>query len=344
MSFLSPHVITRLSRLTAPSYSLTVNSLVPNPALQDRLTSLSVTLNNGKTSDQLSLSFDDRPGLMNGGLSLPSPGLEIKVAMGYEAYKAEMGAFLVNQIGLSGSGGGRSITVSATPDLLLRQVTRTWSDDNSINDIIGAIAAEHGLEAAVSPSFMLKKIDTMNQLNESNAAFLTRLAAHYNAVCKPMAGKLLFMEKGQGTSATGLPMLAIPIRPHDVLQWSKQTSRRQDYTKVVAYWPELLNGSYGMVCHPSDSVSTTDDVYRLPHLYSSEEEALEAAKSKYDEINRDDDTISLTVIGNPDITAEGKIIISDLRSEVDGEYIVQSATHSFSGGGYQTTVRAYVEP
>jgi len=94
----------RISRLTAPHYDLSINSLVPNPALKDRLVSLNVVLNNGESSDQLSLSFDDRPGLLGGGITLPSTGLEIEVSMGYVAYQVTMGKFRVNQVNLSGSG------------------------------------------------------------------------------------------------------------------------------------------------------------------------------------------------------------------------------------------------
>ena len=52
----------------------------------------------------------------------------------------------------------------------------------------------------------------------------------------------------------------------------------------------------------------------------------------------------MTILGNPDITAEGKIEIGDLHSEMNGEYIVKNATHSLSSGGYQTTMELYKEP
>jgi phage protein D len=343
MPILSPSTVTRLSRLTAPSYSLTVNSLIPNPALKDRLTSLSVTLNNGVASDQLSMDFDDRPTLSGKGISIPKQGVTLDVSMGYEAYKASMGTFEVNQVSLSGSSGGRSLSVSATPALLLKEHSRTWGN-KTIGDIVGSIASEYKLSAAVSPAFKLNTIDVINQLNQSDAAFLTHLAARYGAVCKPMAGKLLFMKKGEGTSASGLPMLPVPVKPHDVLQWSKQLSERQDYSKVVAHYWDPLKAEVSTVYFPAGSPGGTDLVHRLPHPYNNEAEAKQVAKAKSDELNRGDATLSLTIIGNPDITAEGKISLSDLRSDVDGDYIVKSATHSFSSGGYQTSIQAYVEP
>ena len=336
-------LLARLSRLTAPAYKLTVNGLPVGSALTDRLVSLSVTLNNGASSDQLSLTVDDRPTTFGGDMPLPTRGVSLDVSMGYQTYQAKMGSFIVNNVSLNGSSGGRSLTVSATPALMMRETSLTWSD-TTIGKIVEAIAKKNKLSASVSPSFKLKTIEVINQLDESDMAFLTRLAARYNAVCKPMAGNLLFMEKGKGTSATGLFMLPIEIKSHDVLQWSTQLNERQDYGKVVAYWPDLVNAEYGEVFFPAGAPKADTNVYRLPHPFNTETEAKEAAEAKYDEVNRRDQTLSLTTIGHPDITAEGKIKVSKLRSDVDGDYIVKSATHSFSSGGYQTTIQAYVEP
>ena len=82
----------------------------------------------------------------------------------------------------------------------------------------------------------------------------------------------------------------------------------------------------------------------MPIGHGHKEEATAAAHAKYDEINRKQQTSSMTILGNPDITAEGKIEIGDLHSEMNGEYIVKNATHSLSSGGYQTTMELYKEP
>ncbi len=335
-------LLPRLSRLTAPAYTLTVDGLLGSSTLSDRLLSLSVTLNNGESSDQLSLSLDDRPALLGGGISLPRQGAILTLSMGYETYKSEMGSFEVNQVNISSSGSGRGLTVSATPALLLTEKVRTWSGE--IGDIVKKIAAENKLDAAVSPSFNNTHISTVNQWRQSDGAFLTHLAGRYGAVCKPMAGRLLFMKKGEGTSATGKPMVAVAIKPQDILNWSVQITERQDYNRVIAYYPDLRNAREEVVVFPAGQVSASDTFCRLPHSYNTKEEAEAAAKAKFDELNRGDKTLSLSIIGDPDITAEGKITLKDVRSDVDGDYIVKSATHSLSSGGYTTSIQAYVQP
>ena len=123
-----------------------------------------------------------------------------------------------------------------------------------------------------------------------------------------------------------------------------QLNERQDYGRVVAYWPDLEKAEYGELYFPMGPHKADVKTYRLTHPYSTEAEAKEATEAKYNEVNRRDQTLSLTTIGNPDITAECKIIIRGLRKDADGSYIVKTATHSFSSGGYQTSIQAYVEP
>ena len=334
--------LARLSRLSAPTFKIRVGGLLPNPVLDERLVSISVTLNNGETSDQLSLEFDDRS-LAFGGISLPTQGVVLSVSLGYEAYTVEMGEFVVNRVSSSGSGGGRTLSVSATPALLVGDFSRTWAN-RTIGEIVDTIAREYKLTAKVSPTLKFEKIDVVNQLNESNSAFLTRLAARYNAVYKPMAGNLLFMAKGEGTSASGLPMLPVIIPPHDVIQWDKSLNEQYDFKKVCAYWFDHVKAADQEVYVPPGAPKAGENVLRLPHLFNNEAEATAAAKANLDEISRDDEVLSLTMIGNPDITAEGKILLSNFRSGVDGSYIVKSATHRFSQEGYQTALSAYVEP
>ncbi len=334
--------LARLSRLSAPAFKIRVGGFLSSPVLDERLVSISVTLNNGEVSDQLSLEFDDRSTVF-GGISLPTQGVVLSVSLGYEAYTVEMGEFIVNRVSSSGSSGGRTLSVAATPALLNADFTRTWAGQ-TIGEIVGAIAREHKLTAKVSPTLKFETIDVVNQLNESNSAFLARLAARYNAVYKPMAGNLLFMAKGEGTSASGLPMLPVTIPPHDVIQWNKSLNEQLNVKKVCAYWFDHISATDQEVYVPFGPLRAGDKVLRLPHLFNNESEAAAAAKASFDEINRDDESLSLTMIGNPDITAEGRILLTNFRSGVDGSYIVKSATHSFSQDGYQTTVRAYVEP
>ena len=338
----------------APTVELQVDGRPSSTAFNDRLISLSVTHHNGKVSDQLTLQFDDRDTRGARSIQLPTIGVAISVTLGYEFYKREMGHFIVNQVNLSGSSGGRTISVSATPapTLLYREATRTWS--GKIVDVLNTIAARHNLKAKVSDTFKNTIIpaSNQNQNGESDSAYVTGLAACNNAVFKLMAGNLLFMAKGEGTSATGKPMPVVNIPPHDIVQWSKtQTetqaqSKQQSISKVHAYWHDYSEAATKSCVAKSGGTASAGlaNEIQLPHRYSNEADAKANAIAQLTELNREDASLDLTLIGHPDITAEGKISLSGVRDGVDGHYIVKSVTHSFSQGGYQSTIQAYVEP
>lgn len=344
MTLFSPETRSRLSRLTAPMFDLRIDNMPSNNRLKERLLSVQVTLNNGHVSDQLSLVLDDRPQFLGAGIALPRQGVSLSASMGYETHLATMGNFSVNNITLGGSGSGRTLTVSATPPLLNNCVTRNWNN-TTIQRIIESIAATpaYGLEAKVSPNLADEQIDTLNQFNESDSGFLTRLAERFDAVCKPMSGKLLFMRKGEGTSASGEPMPTVNIYAHDIVQWHKSVSGQQAYNKVCAYWYDYQQAADQEVYYPPSDPQPGDTVLRLKQAFLNQHEAEQAASAKMAEILRESTDLSLTMLGNPDITAEGKITLHKVREDVDGDYIVRRATHSFSSGGYLTSVDAYFQ-
>ncbi|MEE8059724.1 MAG: hypothetical protein V3T17_18130, partial [Pseudomonadales bacterium] len=83
---------------------------------------------------------------------------------------------------------------------------------------------------------------------------------------------------------------------------SYQLNERQDYSKVIAYWPDLINAEYSEETEeytpPLGSTSSGENVHRLPHPYNTQEEAKAAAKSKLDELNRGDASLNMTLLGN----------------------------------------------
>ncbi|MEO0443490.1 MAG: contractile injection system protein, VgrG/Pvc8 family [Pseudomonadota bacterium] len=332
--------LTRMSRLQAPSFQLKVNGAPASHTLKDRLLAVSLVLNNGEISDHLTLSLDDRSTFLGKDIAVPDQGATLSVSLGYGRSLKKMGDYLVNELRLNGSGAGRTLSISATPALLSADKTRTWGNQ-TLGKIVADIAAEHQLTPKVSPSLQNKTLAVINQVNESNSAFLTRLAARYNAVFKPMAGNLLFMAKGEGSAASGVPMAPVNIFPHDILSWNKNQCDQEEYDKVCTYWYDYLHAAEQEVYVPSGQPTAADKVLRLPHLYNNQEEATAAARAKLSEVNREDSSLSLSLLGNADITAEGRIILRGLRNSVDGDYIVKQVSHSFSHGGFQSQLQAY---
>ena len=54
--------------------------------------------------------------------------------------------------------------------------------------LVATIAGEHGLKAAVSSDLAKNQVGHNDQVNESDIAFLTRIAYRYDATAKPVEG------------------------------------------------------------------------------------------------------------------------------------------------------------
>lgn len=73
---------------------------------------------------------------------------------------------------------------------------------------------------------------------------------------------------------------------------------------------------------------------------SDAEAATRAATAKLESLRRGNATLSLTLIGNPALQAEGKIRLTGLRDPVGGEWLLQRVEHQLDGRGFVTRIEA----
>jgi Phage protein D len=326
-----------LYKQSPPGYTLTVGGAPAGNQLRSRLMSISVVLNDGGQSDQLSFTLDDSQTVTLGRLKLPETGKEIKLSLGYELHKAPMGIFHVDQVSCSGSPGGGSINITAVPKLLLDEKTRTWAD-TTVGDVISKIAGENDLSAKVSLSLKTKKIVVENQIKETDISFVTRLAKKYDALAKPAGDSLLFLVKGDCKTAAGVPLLPTIITADNIIQWNCNLSDRTEYGSVVAVWHNRVMATQEQVIAGKEGATP---INRIPHLYATEDEAKAAATAMLNEKTRDASTLNLTVVGDPGIVAGSSIVLAKIRDKVDGMWIIRSATHTLNSSGYQCSIAAY---
>lgn len=73
----------------------------------------------------------------------------------------------------------------------------------------------------------------------------------------------------------------------------------------------------------------------------NESEAKATAKATGKKLKRETTTASCTVVGDPSIRAGADMTFKGVRAGVDGmQFIIDSATHSFSKAGYTTSIDA----
>ncbi|MFP3786768.1 contractile injection system protein, VgrG/Pvc8 family, partial [Burkholderia sp. SIMBA_024] len=78
--------------------------------------------------------------------------------------------------------------------------------DTTLSDIVQKVAARNKLKATLAAGLGTIKISHIDQTQETDAAFLTRLATLNGAVAAVKNGALLFMRPGKGTSVNGKPL------------------------------------------------------------------------------------------------------------------------------------------
>lgn len=108
---------------------------------------------------------------------------------------------------------------------------------------------------------------------------------------------------------------------------------REAFKSVEASWHSEDTGQKEKVSEGEGS-----PVKKLRHSFATEEEARRACKAKLDEIKRGNDTLNITMPGNPAIAAEGQILAIGFRPGVSGLWSITRARHDINGSGFTTSI------
>ena len=184
--------------MTAPAFRVVADGTDITDKIRDRLISLRITDQAGQQSDSLEITVDDRDKRM----PAPRYGAWLRVWLGYDR-PVFMGAYAVDEVDLSC--GPRSMVIKATaaqtaPELVKESRTQSWGN-KTLGQIVQEIAKRNGLQPVISKPLSDIQIKHEDQTNETDQAFLTRLAEKYKATIKPADGKLVVVERGKGAAS-----------------------------------------------------------------------------------------------------------------------------------------------
>lgn len=309
-----------------PKFKIIADSQDVTAKISDRLKRLTVTDEAGQTSDTVEIELDNR----DGAIAIPRTGAELEVFLGYE----ETGLV---RMGLFTAG---DITVSGPPDTLTIQGhaanmrislkaphTKSW-DEKTISDIVATIASDHGLTPVVASALGGIALQHIDQTEESDLHFLTRLAAENDAVAKPVESKLLFVPRGEAKSASGKKLPSIALKRTDLSHWSMTAASRGKYKSVKAYWHSLDDAERMPV-----TVGNGTPCFCLSGSSATADEARAKGQAKYNQLQRGTATLSLATSGNPTIAAECALKVSGVPG-LEGDWVVQRVEHSLDDQGY----------
>ena len=323
-----------------PSFKLEVDGSDISAVIGDRLLSIRVNDDAGQKSDTLDIMLDDR----DGELPIPSSKAKIKCSLGYEETDLNyMGEFTIDEITLQENPSKMGIRAKASDSSSEFKATKTRSwHDTTIGEIVSTIAGEHGLVPTVHADYQSREVTHIDQENESDAHFLTRMASIYGAVSKPADGRLIFVPEGSGLSASGQALQAATIPAEEILTLRGTVKDRGAYSGVITrFRNKETNLEEEVETKGNDGwFFGAGPMFRDKKLYTSRDMAEQAGQARLRQLQSGTVTIDFTIRGRPDIFAERPISLEGVRAPLAGTWIVKNVTHEYNASGYTTKISA----
>ena len=339
-----------------PIWRIAVNGKNVSERIAPRFVSLRITDDRADDADEVELVVSDHDGLVE----LPATGDTVEVAIGWRAEPAAAPYRLLSSdevgfpVGLIDKGKYtvQAVEYSGTPDVItvraraanlldsLRGLRDQSWHNTTVGAIVASIAKRNSIEATVEKEVGTRKVKHADQLSESDASFLRRLANTYDCYCTVKAGKLLFSQKRKGRTASGknLPPVLITRADGDRHRWSR--ADRDAYSGVRAWFNNIKTGTRRAVV-----AGISGRAKDLRTVYASEADALAAARAEWLRIQRGIFDFEITLAyARADITPQRPARVAGYKRQIDETpWIVARAEHSIDGGGFTTQISLETE-
>lgn len=321
--------------MPAPAYRLTLDGRDITPALNPRLMSLRLTECRGIEADQLDLTISDHDGTV----ALPRRGVKLTLAIGWQGQRlVDKGIFIVDEVEHAGAPDVITLRARSADFADQLRVRRSTSWHNvALGAILETIAGTNDLKARIDSALRSKQVAHIEQTNESDMAFVTRLGKRYDAVATVKAGYLLFLPVNGTTTSTdkALPTYRVTRAAGDSHRW--HSSDRDAYSGVAAYWHDPKRAR-----RRGAHVGVPGHEKRLQATFGSQADALAAAKAEWSRIQRQVSTFQLTLAeGHAEIAPQTTLQIKGFKPEIDGQaWLVVDVTHEIGDSGFTTQIEA----
>ncbi len=321
-----------------PIYEISVDGTNINRKLESRGISITVTDERGFESDTCEITVDDTN--VANRVKFPPTKAKISIKLGYkEKGNVLTGDFVVDGYSHSGAPGrltirGKAATQTVTSGLKLRK-TRSWHN-TLIGVIVTQIAAENGLESAITPAIAAKQLKSVQQSNESSQHFLTRLAERNGAFFKISHDKLLFIQRGKSETVSGKALPSITINRSDGDAHDFDHPEAPKFEGVQAEYRDHKKAKVESVAVGDGNKKT------LRKTYKSAEEAKDAAEAEQAKMEQAAETLTLNLaVARAGIAVEGRLNVKGFHPQIDGDaWVVVSVTTTLDDGGLIQSVRA----
>ncbi len=292
--------------------------------------SITVTKNSKRSAHTAEIKLADPDGTT----FLPPDGAKMQISLGHEGDGAdEVFDGTVNDVNSSGAkGSGRELKISATSadqKSKVKQPALRHKDKGTLKDVATEWGQKAGLQVQVIGSLASVERDYWLQQNESFQAWGQRMAEENGATFQIVGNRAIFSPRNEGISASGKPLTPVnAIFGDNMVSWDiSPTIGRPQYEKVQVRYYDREEAKWK---DENVDVRGADAKVKLTEQMPAANKANAGGKAKAGskKSEREKGSGSVEILGDYAAEPEAPCFVSGARPGIDGEYIIDSVTHT----------------
>ncbi len=284
-------------------------------------------------ADELAVQVEDVDGRWRGAWS-PGKGDRIAAWFGYAGRALQpAGTFEVTELEYDGPPSRLAIKgVAASVTAALRTNRSAAYEGKTLREIAGEVARRHGLTLTGEVDEI--RMGRVTQNGERDLGFLKRLADDYGHVFTVRGDQLVFHRLASLSAAPA----GLVLKPGDLTRWRLADKVTDTYQAAKASYHDPATKDLVEVEVKADRVKS-GDTHRITERSENRSQAEAKARAQLARLNAGEIGGSLDLIGEPRLAAGGKLRLADFGTRLDGDYLIETASHRIvRGAGYTTMV------
>jgi Bacteriophage probable baseplate hub protein len=301
------------------------------------VTEISYTDHESHLSDEIEVKLEDRDQRWQGPW-YPTQGDTLNLLIGYaDELLLPCGDFQIDELELDGGASGdtfhiKGIGAGITPSI--RTPVSAGYENQTLGAIANTVAAKHGFTVIGAPAALNVQFARVTQNNETDLAFLHRLANRYGYDFSVRGKKLVFYSRAQLEQAATV----FTLQRNSLTKFHfKGRTQRIYKAATVSYLSPQTKALISQTVQASPAVATGDTL-NIPERAENQQMALASAQAQLHQANMMQTTGTLSAPGNIALMA-GVTVTADGFGVHDGKYLVMTAHHKLArSSGYETEV------